>query len=202
MLGQHWRIYAIFLLTLRKWLNMVAKCVYNIWMVLREGTSSKKNGTMACHMSKFANNNGYYNAIWHSFFLSLFFRISILPRASSESAVMSKFDQHYVKSFSKPQLIASKQNRNNTKRHKKWKLSWQFAKILSFFASKRIANQVKGWKRKFRLTKGTICIYRKDGMKFALFFERNTDSHFSVFLWVYFYYYFFLVVPDNAPRIT
>lgn len=33
----------------------------------------KKNGTMACHMSKFANNNGYYNAIWHSFFLSLFF---------------------------------------------------------------------------------------------------------------------------------
>lgn len=68
----------------------------------------QKNGTMACHMSKFANNNGYYNAIWHRFFLSLFSHFE-LPRASSESAVMSKFDQHYVKSFSKPQLIASKQ---------------------------------------------------------------------------------------------
>lgn len=93
---------------------MVAKCVYNIWMVLREGTSSPWRvicqslpTTMAIIMQ--------FGIV--SFYR--FFRISILPRASSESAVMSKFDQHYVKSFSKPQPIASKQYRNNTKRHKK-----------------------------------------------------------------------------------
>lgn len=66
-----------------------------------------KNGNMACHMSKFANNDGYYNAIWHSFFF--FFGLSILPRPNFEFAVMPKFGQHYVKSFSKSYIIKSKQ---------------------------------------------------------------------------------------------
>lgn len=136
-------------------------------------------------MSKFANNNTnnnnvYYNAIWHSFFWHF----------DTSSSVMSKFGQHYVKSFSKRYLIESKQYKMDKMKNYNDNLP---CFCLSSLA-KRIANQVKGRKRKFWATNTKGTWHREEGMKFALLshdlFVTLTHIFFGVFLESFFFLFF------------